>query len=200
MVRDKPAADLPTGREQTMKIYTKTGDSGTTGLIGGGRIAKNSLRMAAIGDVDELNAAIGLARTTEPCFPVLDRELELIQNWLFDLGAELASPTDHPRKHRAIGSVQVDNLEESIDRQTSELDPLRHFILPGGGELASRLHLARCICRRAERAILELNAHEPVGAEALIFVNRLSDWLFTAARTANRLAGVMDVRWERTGD
>lgn len=180
-----------------MKIYTKTGDSGTTGLVGGRRIPKNSLRMAAIGDVDELNASIGLARN--PASP-LDDELQAIQNWLFDLGAELASPADHPRQHRAIGPKQIQSLEESIDRQTGQLEPLMHFILPAGDELAARLHLARCICRRAERSILELDAHESVGSDAKAFINRLSDWLFVAARTANRLSGVNDVKWRHTGD
>jgi cob(I)alamin adenosyltransferase len=130
----------------------------------------------------------------------IDEELERIQNWLFDLGAELASPADHPRQHRAIGPVQIRALEESIDRQTADLEPLMNFILPGGSELGARIHLARCICRRAERSILELNAHEPVGVEALALMNRLSDWLFTAARTANLLAGVQDVKWQRIGD
>jgi cob(I)alamin adenosyltransferase len=182
-----------------VKIYTKTGDAGTTGLIGGARIDKNSLRMAAIGDVDELNASLGLARSAingDRSLP----ELESIQNWLFDLGAELASSVEHARQYRSIGPSQATTLEESIDRQTNELEPLTAFILPGGDELASRLHLARCICRRAERSILELNAHEPVGSDALAFINRLSDWLFVAARTANRLAGVQDVKWKRIGD
>jgi len=177
-----------------MKIYTKTGDSGTTGLIGGSRIEKNSLRIAAIGDVDELNAAIGSCRrqVTE-----LDSELEAVQNWLFDLGAELASPAEHSRQYKAIGPSQIGRLETSIDKQTAQLEPLRAFILPGGSEQAARLHLARCVCRRAERSILELNSQEPVGNDALAFVNRLSDWLFVAARTANRLAGVQDVKWQR---
>ncbi|HVT14109.1 MAG TPA: cob(I)yrinic acid a,c-diamide adenosyltransferase [Fimbriimonadaceae bacterium] len=181
-----------------MKIYTRTGDSGTTGLIGGARIAKNSLRMTAIGDVDELNAAIGMARSHGA--GSLDAELATIQNWLFDLGAELASPTEHARQYKAISEAQTARLEESIDRQTEALEPLREFILPGGSSLGAALHLARCICRRAERSILELNAHEPLDRDSLVFVNRLSDWLFVAARTANRLDGVMDVKWQRIGD
>ena len=183
-----------------MKIYTRTGDDGTTGLIGGGRIAKDSARIAAIGDVDELNAAIGLARAEGAGAPALDSELSNIQNWLFDLGAELASPTEHRRQYRAIGAGQIEALERSIDRQTAELEPLQSFILPGGCEAAARLHLARCICRRAERSMLELNRIEPVESDALAFVNRLSDWLFTAARTVNRLAGVHDVKWQRIGE
>jgi len=181
-----------------MKIYTRTGDKGTTGLIGGARIEKNSARISAIGDVDELNAAIGLAR----CLAEGDLGVELarIQCWLFDLGAQLASPPGRPNRTEAIGAGQVRLLEESIDVQTARLEPLRHFILPGGSELAARLHQARSVCRRAERSILELDAHEAIGVEALAFINRLSDWLFTAARTANRLAGVMDVKWEHTGE
>ncbi len=181
-----------------MKIYTKTGDSGTTGLIGGARIEKNSLRMAAIGDVDELNALIGHARAAGA--GELDADLQAIQSWLFDLGAELASPLPHERQHRAIFGSQTEKLEQSIDRQTAQLEPLMHFILPGGSETAARIHVARCVCRRAERSILELNAHEGVGEEALAFMNRLSDWLFVAARTANRLAGVQDVKWQPTGE
>jgi cob(I)alamin adenosyltransferase len=181
-----------------MKIYTKTGDSGTTGLIGGTRINKNSLRIACIGDVDELNAAIGWSRIEATA--TLDDELEHIQNWLFDLGAELASPIEHARQYRALSESQIGRLEASIDRQSAELEPLMHFILPGGSELAARIHLARSICRRAERSILELNAHEPVSQEALVFMNRLSDWLFVAARTANQLADVQDVKWRRTGE
>jgi cob(I)alamin adenosyltransferase len=181
-----------------MKIYTKTGDTGTTGLIGGSRIAKNSLRMSAIGDVDELNAAIGLAGTAGA--GDLDAELARVQNLLFDLGAELASPIEHARQYRAIAADDIELLERSIDAQTAELEPLRNFILPGGAEVGARLHLARCLCRRAERSILELNAHEEVGSEALTFMNRLSDWLFTAARTANRLGGVQDVKWQPKGN
>ena len=181
-----------------MKIYTKTGDDGTTGLIGGGRIAKNSLRMTAIGDVDELNAAIGVARAAGA--GELDAQLALVQNLLFDLGAELASPTEHARQYRAISERHIEMLEQSIDEQTAGLEPLKEFILPGGTECAARIHLARCMCRRAERSILELDAQETVSEEAKTFMNRLSDWLFTAARTANHAAGVQDVKWRRTGE
>lgn len=180
-----------------MKIYTKTGDSGTTGLIGGARIAKNSSRMKAIGDIDELNAAIGVARLGSGD---QDSDLAKIQNLLFDLGAEIASPNEHRRQYRAISVRQIEDLEASIDRQVAEIPPLEHFILPGGCQVAARLHLARCICRRAERSVLELDAEDAVGTEAKAFLNRLSDWLFVAARTANRLAGVNDVKWERIGE
>lgn len=180
-----------------MKIYTKTGDHGTTGLVGGARIRKNSLRMDAIGDVDELNAAIGLARVSNA--GTLDDDLARVQNLLFDLGAELASPNEHKRQYRAIADAHIVHLEASIDAQTAELEPLKQFILPGGSELAARLHLARCMCRRAERSILELDESEGVSQEAKTFINRLSDWLFTCARTANRLGGVQDVKWQPTG-
>lgn len=181
-----------------MKIYTKTGDAGTTGLIGGERIAKNSLRIGAIGAVDELNAQIGWVRSLGSW--ELDADMEWMQNLLFDLGAELASPTEHARQHRAISPEKIGRVEESIDAQTEMLEPLRNFILPGGSELAARIHIARGACRRAERSILELNEHEPVSGEALAFINRLSDWLFVAARTANRVNGVMDVKWSATGE
>jgi cob(I)alamin adenosyltransferase len=183
-----------------LKIYTRTGDSGTTGLIGGGRVVKNSPTMEAIGDVDELNAAIGFARCSAVADAQLDSELAMIQNLLFDMGAELASPPGHARTYRAISQQQVASLEDSIDAQTQDLEPLRAFILPGGSELAARLHLARCVCRRAERSILELNDHDSLSPEVLAFINRLSDWLFTAARTANRRDGVQDVEWRRIGD
>jgi len=154
--------------------------------------------MWAIGDIEERNATIGSAR--EDLAPdELDAELSMIQNWLFDLGAELASP-EGPRQYRAIGQLQTVVLEASIDRQTEQLEPLRSFILPGGSDLGARLHVARCVCRRAERSILELNAQESVGTDSLTFINRLSDWLFVAARTANRLMGVEDVKWQRIGD
>lgn len=181
-----------------MKIYTKTGDDGTTGLIGGGRTHKASPRIAAIGDVDELNAALGFVRSAG--VGELDALMETVQCWLFDLGAELASPTQHARQHRAIGANQIAELERSIDSQTDALEPLQHFILPGGAEASARIHLARAVCRRAERSILELNAQEPVSDEALAFINRLSDWLFVASRTVNAAAGVKDVRWRSTGD
>ena len=185
-----------------MKIYTKTGDDGTTGLIGGDRIAKNSHRMQAIGDVDELNAAIGLARATSSKSGPreVDADLERIQNWLFDLGAELASLTNQPGRYRSLDSSQTEFLEQSIDRQVASLEPLRNFIVPGGSDLSAALHFARCICRRAERSLLELDAREPVETEAKVFLNRLSDWLFVCARTSNRLLGVQDVKWGRTGE
>lgn len=177
-----------------MKIYTKTGDKGQTGLVGGSRVSKDSARIHAIGDVDELNACIGLARLV-PAEENVDDLLRRIQNWLFDLGAELATPPDSKYVNQSIGETQTKMLEESIDAQTEQLPPLRAFILPGGTEAAARLHHCRSVCRRAERSMLALHARDPLRPETLVFVNRLSDWLFLAARTANRAACVEDVKW-----
>ncbi len=175
------------------RIYTRTGDAGQTGLVGGGRISKTSLRIHAVGEVDELNAGLGMARTLLP--PAgLDGPLAQIQHRLFDLGAELAAP--------GFGLESIDPedtafLEASMDAQSAELPPLKAFILPGGTPLAAALHQARCVCRRAERSVLLLHHEEPVREEVLQYLNRLSDWLFTAARTANHLSGVSDVKWEK---
>jgi cob(I)alamin adenosyltransferase len=182
-----------------MKIYTRTGDDGTTGLVGGKRIAKSDLRMQAIGDIDELNAAIGLCRVATADIS-LAAELGRIQNWLFDIGGELASPEEGRLAVRRLGSGPSEVLEQSIDRMTDELPPLRNFILPGGSEGAARLHLARTICRRAERRVLELCEKASIRDVILVFLNRLSDWLFIAARSANRSAGVEDVAWNSEED
>lgn len=182
-----------------MKIYTGTGDDGTTGLVGGKRIAKSDLRMQAIGDIDELNAAIGLCRVATADID-LAAELGRIQNWLFDIGGELASPEEGRLAVRRLDSGPSEVLEQSIDRMTDELPPLRNFILPGGSEGAARLHLARTICRRAERRVLELCEKASTRDVILVFLNRLSDWLFIAARSANRSAGVEDVAWNSEED
>jgi cob(I)alamin adenosyltransferase len=177
-----------------LKIYTKTGDSGSTGLVGGSRIDKDSLRIAAIGEVDELNAAMGLARLfaqgTE-----LEAPIDKVQNLLFELGAELATPPDSRYKNEGLNETFVTFLEKSIDSQNESLSELRNFILPGGSELGARLHFARCVCRRAERAVLALHKEEPLRDVTLVFLNRLSDWIFVAARTANRLNTVEDIKW-----
>lgn len=177
-----------------MRIYTKTGDDGTTGLVGGQRIAKTDLRIRAIGEVDELNASIGLAAATGPADAVANM-LRTIQNRLFDIGAELASPTPTSREVRWIDDEDGRALENFIDSMTELLPPLRHFILPGGGERASRLHLARTICRRTERTVLELSQKASLRDVIPIYLNRLSDWLFVAARVANHAEGIDDVRW-----
>lgn len=172
-----------------MKIYTKTGDSGTTGLVGGDRVSKADPLMAAIGDVDELNAIVGVARTHSED----SQFLQNIQNWLFDLGAELATPTDSKFVNQSIGEKQITWLEASIDEMTSQLEPLRNFILPGGTAYGAALHHARTVCRRAERSVIALNAARP---ELIRFLNRLSDWLFVAARFANREQG--DILWSKS--
>ena len=174
-----------------MKIYTKTGDTGTTGLVGGSRVSKSDARIQAIGDVDELNALLGIARTLQA--DDLDDLLGRIQNWLFDLGAELATPPNSKFDNRSIGGVQIENLEASIDELSEAVPALRNFILPGGTPLAAAFHHARTVCRRAERAVIAMN---PERAEPVVFLNRLSDWLFTAARYANRSRG--DVLWSKS--
>ena len=181
------------------KIYTRTGDDGTTGLVDGSRQPKSSPRMAAIGDVDEANSAIGLAaaafgegREAEALFR--------IQNDLFDLGADLATPAGESEDFAPSEMVlrvvagQVAWLESAIDDATAQLEPLTSFILPGGSENAARLHLARAIVRRAERAVVALADSEPVNPQALAYINRLSDYLFVAARLANE-QGRADVKW-----
>lgn len=175
-----------------MRIYTRTGDAGQTGLLGGDRISKNSLRIEAIGDVDELNAALGLALVHGD-----DPDLTRLQCWLFDLGAELAAPPEGKFATAAIEPAHVAWLEAAIDRHMGALPPLRAFVLPGGSPRAAALHWARVVCRRAERAILALHDVEPVREPARAFVNRLSDYLFAAARAANAQAGVTDVEWHR---
>ncbi|MEA2553138.1 MAG: cob(I)alamin adenosyltransferase [Fimbriimonadaceae bacterium] len=178
-----------------MKIYTKTGDKGHTGLVGGSRISKASDRIQAIGDVDELNATIGLARTAGHGSE-LDSNLEWLQSALFDVGAELACVPGGRISVAPLADNVVERLEKSIDAQTESLPLLQSFILPGGSKLGAHLHLARCVCRRAERSVLCLHGHEPVRKEVLVFLNRLSDWLFVAARTANRNEKIEDVPWK----
>ena len=178
-----------------MKIYTRTGDGGDTGLVGGSRLPKDSARISAIGDLDELNAAIGIAITNAHSSE-LAHDLRRVQEWLFELGAELATPESSRTKSMQVSDVAEVWLEASIDDQIAELPLLRHFILPGGGALAAQIHFCRCVCRRAERSALALHRSEPLRAEALKFLNRLSDWLFVTARTANKLENVEDVKWE----
>jgi cob(I)alamin adenosyltransferase len=176
-----------------MKIYTKTGDDGTTGLWGGLRVAKDSLRVEAYGSVDETNAAIGVARASG-LTPALDTLLEHIQNTLFVVGSDLATPGEAATIPR-IGAEASLELEQAIDHLEAELAPLRQFILPGGNLAASHLHLARTICRRAERCVIRLAHVEEINSEVQTYLNRLSDFLFVAARAANAQAGVADVPW-----
>src|SRR5579863_7492049 len=175
------------------KIYTKTGDKGETGLSDGSRVAKFSLRIAAIGAVDETNSAIGVARLDAESDA--DAMLARIQNDLFDLGADLSMPEDgKPGERLRIAPIQVERLEREIDAMNAKLAPLTSFVLPGGTALAAHLHLARAIARRAELAIVELAAKEDINVAAMHYANRLSDHLFVMARTANN-DGMGDVLW-----
>ncbi len=179
------------------RIYTRTGDDGSTALGNGERRSKSDLRVASYGTVDETNATLGLARLSTGGTPELDAMLARIQNDLFDLGADLATPPtagEPDGKALRIVQAQVDRLEGEIDRCNERLSPLRSFVLPGGSPAAAALHLARTTCRRAERLLVDLAAAEPVGAPALRYVNRLSDFLFVAARVANG-DGAADVLW-----
>jgi cob(I)alamin adenosyltransferase len=176
------------------KIYTRTGDSGTTGLVDGSRVPKHAARMEAIGAVDEANSALGLVLVTLEGEAAAD--VRRLQNDLFDLGADLATPgEDFAPSEMALRSVpaQAEWLERRIDALNECLEPLRSFILPGGSEAAARAHIARAAVRRAERAMTALAAEAPVNPAALAFVNRLSDYLFVLARTLNP-AG--DVLWQ----
>ena len=181
------------------KIYTRTGDDGTTALGSGRRVAKYDLRVEAYGTLDEANAAIGVARLhTRERHAVLDAMLARIQNDLFDLGADLCFPdeTKDARGRLQVTDAQVARLEGEIDALNQELAPLRSFVLPGGSPAAIHLHLARTISRRAERLMVALAARpgETVGEAALRYINRLSDFLFVAARSAND-KGKLDVTW-----
>jgi cob(I)alamin adenosyltransferase len=182
------------------KIYTKTGDAGTTGLGTGERVSKNSLRIAAYGTVDETNSAIGMVRVhLGSGHPGLDKKLERIQNDLFDLGADLCVP-DRGEKLEyeplRMTDAQVERLEHEIDEMNAELKPLKSFVLPGGAPAAAALHMARTVCRRAEREMVALQGtkNEPVSPAAMKYINRLSDFLFVASRYVND-RGKSDVLW-----
>jgi cob(I)alamin adenosyltransferase len=182
------------------KIYTKTGDDGTTALVSGPRRLKDDLRVEAYGTIDEANSAIGIARLHMQGMPVLDAMLMLIQNDLFDLGADLATPDTGSEKPEyeplRIIETQVARIENDIDQLNADLQPLKSFVLPGGHSAAAHLHLARTITRRAERLMVTLarGKGEIVSEAALKYVNRLSDFLFVAARHAND-RGLADVLW-----
>jgi cob(I)alamin adenosyltransferase len=180
-----------------MKIYTKTGDRGDTSLFGGQRVPKDALRIEACGSVDELNSVLGIALADGP-----DEEirsvLEQIQHKLFGLGADLATPrsTGRRKKIRRIDPRDSLWLEREIDRLDPVLKPLKNFILPGGSRFAARLHFARTVCRRAERAVVRLSRNEDIGEGVTMYLNRLSDLLFVLARYANRSAGISETRWK----
>lgn len=181
------------------RIYTRTGDDGTTGLVDGSRLAKHDPRMEAIGAVDEANSAIGLAAAAAPDGDIASK-LFRVQNDLFDLGADLATPAaeddDFAPGEMVLRVIdrQVALLEQEIDAATAQLAPLDSFVLPGGTELAARLHVARAAARRAERAVTALAAQERVNPQAVAYANRLSDLLFVLARLAND-GGAADVKW-----
>ena len=180
------------------KIYTRTGDDGSTGLVDGSRLSKSSARVRAYGEVDETNAVIGLVRLNLENM-ALDQMLARIQNDLFDLGADLATP--QPKEGEAdseyalrIIPEQVERLEQELDKLNDDLEPLTSFVLPGGSPPAAFLHQARTVCRRAERTVVEMMEIEPVNSAALTYLNRLSDFLFVAARWCND-QGEKDVKW-----
>ena len=182
-----------------MKIYTKTGDAGDTGLFGGGRVPKDDARVEAYGDVDELNAVLGLVRAVEP-LPRIDEVLVPIQRDLFSIGALLATP-DLDKMHRhlekaSIDSRRIEALEHAIDECDRELEPLKAFIIPGGSRKGAALHVARTVCRRAERRVVHLQHDVEIPELVVIYLNRLSDLLFTLARLANVLTGAGEVTWK----
>ncbi|PAP76831.1 cob(I)yrinic acid a,c-diamide adenosyltransferase [Rubrivirga marina] len=188
-----------------MKVYTRTGDDGTTALFGGGRVAKSHPRIAAYGTVDEANAALGMARAAladadDALRQRADALLGRIQEELFVLGGDLASPGDVKYPVPRIDAAHTEQLEADIDALTSDLTPLKHFVLPGGTPAAAALHLARTICRRAERHVVETAALEEISADALHYLNRLSDFLFTLARWVNHAAGVAEPVWAPVAD
>jgi cob(I)alamin adenosyltransferase len=183
------------------RIYTRTGDDGTTGLGDGSRRLKHDLRVEAFGAVDEANSAIGLARletrdSADPALAAIEATLARAQNDLFDLGADLCAPPapGGSDARLRVAPSQVEALERAIDALNADLEPLRSFVLPGGTRAAAALHQARAVCRRAERRMTALAAIEPVGASAIAYINRLSDYLFVAARVAND-GGRADVLW-----
>ena len=180
-----------------MRIYTKTGDDGFTGLLGSGRVSKDDLRVEVYGTVDELNASLGVARS-QGLDPRADRLVAQLQDELFIVGSALADPSPEGRFHNAVTPRHTERLESAIDELGEELAPLTHFILPGGALTAAQLHLARTVCRRAERLAVTLSRQpgEDVPRDLIVYLNRLSDLLFVLARAVNRRAGVADVVWK----
>lgn len=177
-----------------MKIYTKTGDAGETSLFGGARVPKNDARIEAYGTVDELNSFLGVARASWPESPI-DAQLAAAQADLFEIGAHLASPGTS--RFPGVEAARIEELEHGIDAMEAELAPLTSFILPGGSLAASQLHVARVVCRRTERLVVALGDPSEATKSSIAYLNRLSDYLFVAARYANRRGGVEDVPWKR---
>lgn len=182
-----------------MKLYTKTGDEGETGLLGGARVSKASVQVSAYGDVDELNSTIGVVRL-HPIDSATDGLLASIQSELFNLGAELSAPPGKDPGVPRVDDAEIELLERAIDRADGELPPLKTFVLPGGCAAAAHLHVARTVCRRAERAVVGLADEVEVRPAIVRYLNRLSDLLFVLARLANHRKDVPDVPWKgRTG-
>ncbi len=186
------------------KVYTRTGDKGDTHLVGGKRVPKDDPRIESYGTIDELNAILGIVRAfndaapRSPIAPRLDAILRQVQNELFDLGSELATPPDAEWEGMIrIGDEQVKIVERTIDECQEDLEPLKSFILPGGGTIAAFLHQARTVCRRAERDILRLRRREPIGGGPLRYVNRLSDLLFVLSRWVSKHLGEPEYLWEK---
>jgi len=177
-----------------LKIYTRTGDSGETSLFGGSRIAKNDPRIEAYGTVDELNSFLGIARASWPSSPI-DVQLQRVQSDLFDIGAYLASPGTE--RFRSVDAKRIKELEQEIDSMEADLQPLKTFIVPGGSPAAAQLHVARTVCRRAERRVVALKDSSAEMQTTTAYLNRLSDFLFVAARFANRRHGTPDTLWSR---
>lgn len=187
------------------RVYTRTGDNGDTDLVGGQRAPKDSLRIESYGTIDELNSIVGLARVFNEdqlaqaeSYRFLDRVLCQIQNELFDLGSQLATPPDfyQPGMFR-VADEDIKRLEELMDQCQADLEPLKSFVLPGGGKVGAYLHQCRTVCRRAERDILRLSRTEPVDEAILRYVNRLSDLFFVLSRWVNKQNGTREYLWER---
>ena len=186
------------------RVYTRTGDKGDTALVGGKRVAKDSLRIEAYGTVDELNSIVGLARafnqeaTPEPARDQLEDVLKRLQNELFDLGSELATPAEARYQGMfRVGDEQVKALEDLMDRCEKDLEPLKSFVLPGGGRVSAFLHQCRTVCRRAERTVLRLSREEDIGPEPVRYLNRLSDLFFVLSRWIGKQNEERELLWER---
>jgi cob(I)alamin adenosyltransferase len=178
-----------------MKIYTKKGDAGVTGLFGNVRVPKDDLRICTYGTFDELNTVLGMALSISEIQGTLRAQLGRVQSELFQLGAELATPRDKSSGIHLVDQNAIHMLESEIDAMEAKLAPLKNFILPGGSKASAFLHFARTVCRRGERELIGLNRAEPLRAEVLQYVNRMSDYLFVCARFANHLSATADVQW-----
>jgi len=196
-MNDRPGR---TFAHHTMKIYTRTGDKGDTGLLGGSRVPKDHLRIEAYGTVDELNSHLGLLR--DMAVPYHGELIAGIQHTLFAIGSRLASSSEEEATRfqvPQVGDADIDALEHAMDIMDKELEPMRNFILPGGHPTVSQAHIARTVCRRAERRVVQLAAQEPVPEHVVRYLNRLSDLLFVMARHLGKLHGVPDTPWKPRG-